>query len=253
MAQQAAVTSNYGMFSDWEGRARPNYGSAQPGQQAEDLFLYPIARLTLRQNETATIPLFTASMPYEHVYTWKISDMLDQNDQYRREQDERNAAPRQEEVWHVCRLTNAGKMPLTTAPAMFVKNGQIVGQNICYFTNVGDTSDIRINRALRIAADQGEFEVSRERNSAQYYGYRYDKVTVRGELKLISHLADQVKVEVTKQLSGDVTENKDNAQVIDTAKGLRAVNARHQLIWKIDIQPGRTSTLTYQYTVLIRS
>ncbi len=253
VAQQAVMGNLIGIGGGGGGsNLAPQYGTAATGQQAEDLFLYPVKELTLKRGETAMLPLFSAKLPYEHVYTWKIPDMLDERDQYRHPSADSNTRPPQEEVWHICRLTNTGKMPLTTAPAEFIKDGQIVGQDICYYTNPGTQTDIRINRALRIAAEHAEFEVRRERNAAQFYGYNYDKVTVRGVLDLTSSLPDTVHVEVTKLLSGDVLENKEKAEVIDTAKGLRAVNARHQLVWKIDLAPGKMAKLTYDYVVLVR-
>jgi hypothetical protein len=46
--------------------AVPEYGTADTGVVAEDLFLYPAGRIDLDRYETAYIPLFTESVPYEH-------------------------------------------------------------------------------------------------------------------------------------------------------------------------------------------
>jgi len=78
-------------------------------------------------------------LPYEHLYTWSIADFLDERDRYRQ-----GDQPRTEEVWHSCRLTNAAKMPLTTAPAQFVTNGQFTGQDVCRFTAPGAETTIHI-------------------------------------------------------------------------------------------------------------
>lgn len=249
VAQQAMLMTN--SFRQEADMPLPSYGSADAGQSAEDLFLYPIPKLTLKRGETATVPLFTAAMPYEHIYTWQIADWLDANERYNSYDNQRDQAPPQEEVWHICRLTNSGKLPLTTAPAMFTKNSQIVGQDICYFTSPGDHTDIRINRAIRVSADQQEFEIKRERNAVTFRSSSYDKLTIRGELKLTSYQPEKIHIEITKNLSGEIIENKDNAKVIDTAKRMRAVNAHRQLLWTIDLEPGKSTTLTYQYTVLV--
>jgi len=119
---------------DMNGRSLiPGYSTATEGKTAEDFFFYPINNLTLKNNETAWIPLFTADMPYEHIYTWNIKDFVDKEEHYYTQQDaqQENKA---EEVWHSCRITNTLNMPLTTAPAEFITNGQFTGQDVCYYT-----------------------------------------------------------------------------------------------------------------------
>ena len=84
-----------------------DFGEPSEGASAEDLFFYPVNDVHLDWGETVTLPLFTADMPYEHVYTWHVSDKLDDNEQYRRSDRDREA----EEVWHSCRLINTLDMP----------------------------------------------------------------------------------------------------------------------------------------------
>lgn len=229
-----------------------DYATGQKGAGAEDLFFYPVEDISLRRGETAYIPLFTAAVQYEHIYTWDIADALDENERYRnyRAQD---GKPKPEEVWHSCRLRNSMKMPWTTAPAEFIANGRFVGQDTCYFTAPGTETTVRINRAMHVIADQAEFEVERQRNAAQFYGSRYDLVTVRGELKVQNRTDKTVPLEITKHLSGDVVSISPEAKDIPTAKGLRRVNTRHTLVWNLDVKSGQEQDLTYKYRVYIRN
>jgi len=229
----------------------PGYSTAAAGAAAEDLFLYPVERFSLGRGETAFLPLFTAEAPYEHVYVWKIPDMLDENERYN-QQREREGQPLFEEVWHSCRLTNQMKMPWTTAPAEFVTGGQFTGQDICYYTAPGTQTTVRINRAMNVLASQAEFEVERKRNAASFYGSSYDLVKVKGELKIRSRLGQPVNAEVTKELSGESVETVPQAEDVTTAKGLRRVNPRHTLTWKVELKPGEEQTLSYTYSVYVR-
>src|SRR5262249_53716418 len=60
------------------------YGDATPlfptgpleGQASEDLFFYEKKSVTLRRGERGYYTLFTAAVPYEHVYEWKVGDTL---------------------------------------------------------------------------------------------------------------------------------------------------------------------------------
>jgi len=229
----------------------PEYATAAGGTAAEDLFFYPVKSFTLKKDETAWIPLFTAEMPYRHVYTWKIGDFLDDQDRYRAPAEtagDRSA----EEVWHVCRLTNTLKMPLTTASAEFMTGGTFTGQDVCYYTPAGTETTIRINKALNIIADQAEVEVERKRDASVVHGSHYDLVKLRGELKLRSRVDKSVNVEITKECSGDVLESTPAAKDVKTARGLQQVNARHVLTWVVALDPGEERTVTYQYQVLFR-
>jgi len=253
MMQQAfALSSNVSGY-DTENAPLPNYSTAAEGTLSEDLFLYPVKEFSLKKGETACIPLFTAEMPYKHIYTWKIADFLDKDERYHSdEQGEDNKKPG-EEVWHSCRLVNSLKMPLTTAAAEFVKDGQFTGQDICYFTAPGAETTIRINRAMNVVAEQAEMEKERKRSAAQFYGYNYDLVTVKGELKVKNRQDKVVNIEITKELSGEVVENPANAKDIQTAKGLKQVNPRHILTWQIELTTGEEKSLSYVYQVYVRN
>ena len=249
---QQQVMMNDPNYGNPIGAPMPGYSTARAGTVSEDLFLYPVDHFSLRRGETAYLGLFTAEVPCRHIYIWKIPDMLDSNERYRREResdDERLA----EKVWHACRLTNNMKMPWTTATAEFVKDGQITGQDICYYTAAGTETTIRINRAMNVLAEEAELEQNRERNAATFHGSRYDLVKVRGELKLENRLDKTANVEITKQLSGEVLETDPEATDTPTAKGLKRVNPRHVLVWEIALEPGERRTLSYTYEVYVRN
>jgi hypothetical protein len=252
MLQQQAWVANYADYGFAVGAPMAEYATAEAGTVAEDLFLYPIKNFSLKKNETVCVPLFTARVPYKHIYTWKIDDSLDSNEHYNRA-TERDGIPDTEEVWHCCRLSNNMKMPWTTASAEFVKDGQFTGQDVCYYTAPGTETTIRINRAMNVLAEEAEFEVERKRNAATFHGYRYDLVKVRGELKLRNRLDTAVDIEVTKDLSGEVLSMSPKAKDIPTAKGLKRVNPRHILVWNIELKAGSEETVTYTYEVYVRN
>jgi hypothetical protein len=245
MVQQQALAN---LSSGYDNAPLPTYSTAVTGQTAEDLFLYPLPKVSLKKGATATIPLFTTEMPYRHLYTWKIGDQLD-GDTSRQRGDGKSA----EEVWHICRLVNAARMPLTTAVAEFVKDSQFVGQDTCFYTAAGAEASIRINRALNVQAEQAEVEVERKRNAANFNGTSYDLVKLRGELKLRNRLDKAIDLEITKELSGEVIERSEDAKDVQTAKGLKQINPKHVLTWMSPLKAGEELKLTYSYQLYIRS
>ncbi|MGO8676672.1 MAG: hypothetical protein ACLQVX_12475 [Limisphaerales bacterium] len=244
MQQQALVLNN---FASYQATPLPSYAVSANGQTAEDMFLYPLPHVSLKRGETATIPLMNADMPYRHVYTWKIRDLLE-GDHSRPLGDGHSA----EEVWHTCRLVNAARMPLTTAVAQFVKDGQFVGQDTCYYTAPGAEASIRINRAMGVQAEQAELEVDRKRNAANFYGYGLDLVKLRGELKTRNRLDRAVTLEITKELSGEVLEASEAPRDVPTARGLQQVNPKHILTWLVELKPDDEHKLTYSYQLYTR-
>ncbi len=254
MTQQRAIMSNFMSYDNRFSPPTPGYSTARAGTAAEDLFLYPLENLTLARGETACVALFTADVPYKHIYTWKIPDMLDQDERYARNRNrERDGQQIADEVWHCCRLVNNMKMPWTTSPAEFIKDGQFTGQDTCYYTAPGAETTIRINRAMNVMAESAEFEMERTRDAKKFHGRRYDLVKVKGELRLQNRLGKSVDVEVKKNLSGVVLNTTPEAKDIPTAKGLKRVNPRHVLVWNIQLEPGQKQTLEYTYEVYIRN
>ncbi len=252
MMSQRARLHNVAMYENDISAPMPGYSTARKGIVSEDLFLYPVKDFTLARGETACLGLFTAEVPYKHIYTWKIPDMLDKDERYRRQRGEKHRQAAQE-VWHCCRLVNNMKMPWTTATAEFVQAGQFTGQDVCYYTAPGAKTTIRINRAMNVLAEEAELEVGRQRSATKFYGYRYDLVKVKGELKLQNRLDKIATVEITKNLSGKVLQTAPQAKDIPTAKGLKRVNPRHVLVWEIELKPGQSQTLSYTYEVYVRN
>ncbi len=222
--------------------------AASAGETAEDLFLYPIERLSLRRGETVQLPLFTAEAPYQHLYTWEIADLLDAQGRYPRDGGQREEA---EEVWHSCRLTNPLRMPLTTAPAQFVNEGRFAGQDVLHYTAPGAETTIRINRAMNVIAEQAEVEVDRKRDAVRFHGSSYDLVKIQGRLRIRNRMETKARLEVTKHLSGDVGETLPAAKDTQTATGLRQVNTHHTLTWTLDVLPAEEKTLSYAYDVYV--
>ena len=252
MMTQQAVLSNTMAFADDFSAPVPGYSTAQEGVVTEDLFLYPVRDFTLARGETACLPLFTAEVPYKHLYIWKIPDKLGNDERYRYERNN-NARETGEEVWHSCRLVNNMDMPWTTAAAEFVKDGRFTGQDICYYTAPGAETTIRVNRAMNVLAEEAEIELERQRNAASFHGYSHDLVRIKGELKLVNRMDKRAVLEITKDLSGEVLETAPRASDVPTAKGLQRVNPRHVLTWNIDLEAGQEKTLNYTYEVYVRN
>ena len=229
----------------------PSYSTGpQEGQTREELFFYDQQSVTLKKGERGYYPLFTTEVPYEHLYEWKIGDVLDEQEQYR-PRDE-GGSEKVEDVWHSIRLTNTSNVPWTTAPAMTMQGDKVLGQDLIHYTSVGAKTTVRITKAVDISAEQAEYEVARTRNAANFYGYSYDLVEVRGKLKATNFKNKIVTLTVTKELSGEVVKTMPVANVEQTARGLKKVNPKSVLTWELPIKPREKTEIEYSYKVYVR-
>lgn len=221
------------------------------GEGAEDLYFYHVEGVTLKKGERGYYPLFTGSVPYEHVYTWDISNYIDENVSYRRQPEESEP---QQIVWHSLKLTNSTGNPWTTAPAMTMKDGRILGQDTVNYTPDKAETDLKITQAISIHAEQNEYEIDRQRSASEFYGSRFDLVTVNGELAVTNFKDETVKVEISKELLGEVVKADGNPEIVKLASGLRRVNPQSKLVWKIEAKPGKDNVvkLTYTFKVYVR-
>ncbi len=221
------------------------------GEKEEDLYFYTLDNITLKKGERGYIPLFAGEVPYEHVYTWDIANMIDENQPRPQPQTQQQ----EQIVWHSLKLTNTLDSPWTTAPATTMKNGHILGQDTLNFTPTNANTQLKITQAVSVKADANEYEIERQRNATEFYHSRYDLVTVKGELELTNYKDEEIQVEITKTLSGEVQEAEGDPEIQKLATGLQSVNPRSQIFWKVDLEPGdeKTLKLEYQYTIYVRS
>jgi hypothetical protein len=240
-----AVMSNVAWSSSSESGRFPVAGAPAEGAAVEDLFFYERKDVMLARGTRGLYPLFSARVPYEHLYEWEIADTVEA-------QQRSDVQSPEEEVWHSVRLTNDAGLPWTTAPAMTMKDGNLLGQDTLHYTASGTKADVRITRAVDVQGEQTEFEIARERNAANFYGYAYDKVTVQGALRATNHKREAVRLEITKRIQGEVTKNREQAQIVATAKGLRRVNPNLTLTWSVPIEAGATREIGYEYTLFVR-
>lgn len=248
MVQQQAVLSNSATFPSEE--MTPGYSVApSEGQTREDLFFYEQKDVSLKKGERGYFPLYVMNVPYEHIYEWKIGNSLDDQERYSYNQQQEE---KPEVVWHSLRLTNTGSMPWTTAPAMIVQSGQVLGQDIQYYTSAGSKTMVKITQAVDIKAEQAEYEVDRLREAKKFYSNSYDLVTVRGVLKAVNYKNKAITLSVSKELSGEVLKSVPQAKVEQTAKGLRRVNPNNVLTWELPVEAQGKLEIEYQYKVYVR-
>jgi hypothetical protein len=235
-----------------EGFAMPEYGTAEAGKVAEDLFFYPVENVQLKKGTVGYYPLFTESVSYKHIYQWNIPDYVNEQERYVYDQRREQQREPEEEVWHCLRLQNSTKVPWTTAPAETVKEGLILGQDTLNYTPIKGETTLKITQAVSVKAEQTELEIDRKREALRMYGDYFDLITVQGKLSVTNFQEKAITLEIVKTLSGEVKSSEPEAQIESLAKGLLRMNALRKLTWTIELQPDERKELSYIYEVYVK-
>lgn len=217
--------------------------SAATVRQEEDLFFYPVKNFTCKYNETVTTTLFSGEVSYSHVYTW---DIPDQNTL--RSDDRNNSGDGGvQDVWHCIRLKNDFKLPLTTGIVEFTSNGYISGQGMIQFTAPGQDATVKINKSLEMIVKQTENVLEK----TPILTSNDKKLLVEGTL-LMKNLSNKpMDMEITKQIIGEPTLASDGGEFRQRPdRFLGGQNTAGTFVWKVQVPPGETKSVTYRYTFI---
>ena len=220
------------------------------GEQGEDLFFYPRNNLNLKLGERAYLELFQFEADYEQIFIWEIPDTVLGGGNRPMNNDGAGLNP--DPVWNTLRFKNSPDQPLTTALAMTMRNGNVVGQDILHYTPRGASVDLRITQALDLPAESTEEETARQVGALRLENRpSYDLVTIEGTLRVSNRRGEAANLEILKRISGEVISAEGNPVTNKLATGLRDVNPRQSLKWKLAVGAGETKTLKYRYKLYV--
>lgn len=232
------------------------------GMQAGDLFFYTKQNMTLKNGERAMYMLFQADAPYKELYTWLVEDQTLDNIEYKFPSGDPG------EVWHSVRFKNTSGQPLTTSAVTTFKNGQMLGQDMLSYTPAGAEAEVRITKALDVRVEKSEEEVKREpgvvkqrvfigldRDGKPMHEERnvFDRLHIKGTLVIRNNKATTVTMKVAKTLTGEVAAASHQAKVVKLAKGITDTNPTSVVTWQTDVDSGKTTNLTYEFSILVKS
>lgn len=220
------------------------------GNSEEDLFLYNRQHVNLKKGERGTYNVFSSEVPYEHVYQWDVSNILQIDDDGN---INRSAAPKAEDqVWHSLRLKNVSNVPWTTAPAMTISGNKPIAQDVLNYTPKSASTLLKLTVATDVRVERQELETERVQNAKKRYGYDYDAVTVTGTLKVKNFKPTNIKLSIKKTVRGEVITAAELGKSEKLAVAIQAINPTSRITWDIPLKPGEEKTIQYTYKVFVR-
>jgi len=215
------------------------------GEGEEDLFFYDKKNVSIRKGERAYFNIFSDTVKYKHLYEWDIPE-LSHIDMYGRPENKGQAEQR-EQVWHAIKLTNSTNYPWTTAPAMTVNDWKPLAQDKINYTPKGATTSLKLTVAPDIKVDRNEYELTRV--LTRVADDDFDLITIKGELYIKNFKSQDIVMEITKQINGEVIIAGNNGIVKKTVRQLAAVNPNSNISWELPLKAGEEITVMYKYKI----
>ena len=242
-------------------------------EKNEDLFIFTLRHVTLKRGQRMVVPVTSFELKYQDVYTVDIGFApppevwRNFNSQQQAEIARLFFAPK---AMHKIRLANGSKYPITTAPALILKDGQVLGQGMTTYTSIGGSLDLPITTAVDILVKKSDKEIGREHNAATWENVAYAKISLQGTVKLTNHRAAPARIEVTRSVLGNATEADHNGSVemqnVFEDDSLRPstgypywwnwyawpqwwthFNGIAKVTWNVDLEPGKSIDLQYKW------
>ncbi len=181
----------------------------------EDLFIFTINHVSLKKSERMVVSVGEFAMKYRDVFALDIpfappAELWRNVDTSRRAEIARlfDAA----KVQHKIRLLNRSEYPLTTAPALVMRDDRLLAQGLMTYAAPGANTDLTITTAVDIGVKKTDNETRRTPNAAVWQGESYGRIDLAGTITLTSFRKEPVDVEVTRNLVGNVDAADHNAK-----------------------------------------
>jgi hypothetical protein len=210
MMTQTARMGEYRVVQAPPPEAATNLGP-DIGQQgkSEDLFVFTVEGISLKKGERMVLPVVEYDLKYRDVYTLDLPfapppEVLQQfNSQQQAEMAQMFYAPK---VIHQVRLANGSEYPLTTAPALILKEGRVLAQGMMTYTAPGATTDLAVTAAVDIQVRKADEETGRKPDAAEWRGNRFVRIDLAGTICLVNFRGQPVELEVTRRVLGSIDE-----------------------------------------------
>lgn len=182
----------------------------------EDLHIFTVKNVTLRKGQRMVLPVTEFTVPYQDVFVLDLpfappSEVWRNfNTQQQSELARLFASPK---VQHKLRLSNKSDYPLTTAPALIVRDERVLGQGLMTYTAKGGSTDLPITAAVDIQVKKTDNETARTPNAVKWDGNSYVRVDLAGTVTLTNYRKQPVQLEVVRHVLGNITEADHDGKI----------------------------------------
>ena len=173
----------------------------------EDMFIFTLDHVTLKKGQRMVVPVTEFTLEYSDIFVLNLpfapppEVRRNFND---RQQTELARLFRRPRVMHKIRLENDSEAPLTTAPALILRDQRVIAQGMMTYTAIGASSDLEVTTAVDISVDLLDKETGRIPNAQKWDGNSYNMNKLAGTINIKNHRPTNVEIEVTRSVLGHI-------------------------------------------------
>lgn len=242
-----AATQQLVMYNSMSPAAPALPDFQEGGAAGDDLHHESIGTRTLRPGDSLALDLGSAETTCERVVEWVVADPRDGYGRYHQGHGVRT----DEEPWDALKFTNPFKFPLTTAPVLITEGGRFRGQSLSQWVNPGQSTCLRVTKALSLQTRSAEHEEEGQRETVWIAGNDFRRTTVKATLELRNFRNREVTLDIRAGFSGEMIEADGQPATRLRTDGVTSVNPRRELTWSVKLAAGEEKTLAYRYSVLV--
>lgn len=239
--------------------------------KSEDLFVYPVRHVTLKKGQRTVLPVCEFNLKYRDVYVLDMPfapppEMM----QYHggrspSEVDRLLAAPK---FMHKLRLVNSSPYPLTTAPALIIKDNRLLGQAMMTYTGRNSTGDLSVTTAVDLPVKKVDKEIARVPNAVTWQGDQYARVDLSGIISVVNNGTQASDLEIRRSILGKVSTADHNGamEMVNVFEDAHEAlypdwwswynwpqwwghfNGVGKVTWKLALQPKQSVDLGYKWS-----
>jgi len=238
----------------------------------EDLYIFTLENITLKKGQRMVVPVAEYKLKYRDVFVLDLpfAPPPEVRERFNNDQMAQLArlyhAPK---VMHKIRLINNAECPLTTAPALILREGRVIAQGMMTYTSVGASSDLELTTAVDISVKKIDEETERIPNAEQWNGYTYSRSNLTGTISLTNNRTDTIELEVRRSVLGNIDSADSDGDITHLGRhegGWIATdgfpfwwgwynwpywwyhfNAVGQVNWELKLKPGENIELEYKW------
>jgi len=238
----------------------------------EDLYIFTLEHVTLKKGQRMVVPITEYKLKYRDVYVLDLPFSPPPEVRHNLNSEQQTQLARlyhSPKVMHKIRLDNDAKYPLTTAPAMILRQGRIIAQGMTTYTAVGASSDVELTAAVDISVEKLDKETERIPNAVKWDNYSYARSNLTGTISLTNRRSDTVNLEIRRSILGQIDSANHNGTIEHLGRHEGGwmdptsrpfwwgwynwpywwyhFNAVGRVTWECELKPGKEIELEYKW------
>jgi hypothetical protein len=191
-----------------------------------DFTVYTKKDLTLRRGEKAVVTLFVKKLKYSHLYKWSPPGAME----------------------HFLQIQNDDTGALTTGPCLAISGNQPLSEDLLKYVPKNGKGHFPVTTAVNVVTDTIETEADRKLKAySPSEKVNLDLVTIKGELRLRNFENSPAAVQISTRVVGKPLTASDKGIMAADPTKLTLREREGTIRWSVDLKPGESKSLTYEY------